>query len=63
MCLFVSVFVCMCMWENTKYEMCISVCFATDLGGDNGSHALDERVDPNSSPMQDDLGGLGLDLE
>ena len=32
-------------------------------GVNNGSHALDERVDPTSSPMQADLGGLGLDLE
>ncbi len=27
------------------------------------SRALDERVDPTSSPMQADLGGLGQDLE
>ena len=31
--MYVSECVCMCMLENVKYEMCISVGFATDFGG------------------------------
>jgi hypothetical protein len=33
MCMYVTVCVCLCLKENVRYEMCLSVCITTFFGG------------------------------
>ncbi len=64
MCLNVSECVC---WKTLSMKCASAYQYVLQLiqvwagGVNNGSHAMDERVDPTSSPMQADLGGPDSD--
>ena len=60
MCLYVSVCVC---GKMLSMKCACQYALKLILGVNSCFHALDEHVDPTSSPMQADLGRLGLDLE
>ncbi len=71
-CIIVYVYVCVCVYLYVSVCVCgktssIKCAYQHVLqlirGVNSCSHALVEHVDPTPSPMQADLGGLGLDLE